>query len=255
MEELNNKKYGKTINNRQCITPCYSANTWILHPTSVQFVKDLKHPYCATDIYYTKHNGVSMRNLTDVCEKVSEEVLNPDKITKDIYAPISGFDSSIFLSKFYKINSIDEAIKYINENDSIENDTKDRILNLSFECFKMEEIINSADLIEYYISILKKRWIKNLYKHLYKFIEVDGDKIKFKNIDEKENYEENKVEKINFIVVKLITYKNIQLIIKKFIEKIKNEEGNSLIIFNYQERFLSFIIDELNNIVLKTIEK
>jgi len=206
--------YNKTIyskNNRICIGPVYPPNKWILHPIAMKLVKDSTY-FCPVEPYKINNTIYYL----DECDKKYLPQKSID-INKDY---IKNFNYKHFLKRYYKIESFEGLCKY-NLDNAIYFETLNRLLNCAWNGFKINYI--PIELVELYINIIKKYWIKEYFSIFLENIEVIDNRIKFVDYTN-QAIDIKKIERINFMIEKLVTYKNIKNILEKYNSKIKNDK-------------------------------
>ena len=167
-----------------------------------------------------------------------------------VLLPMIDFSDEMFLKIYYNIFSLESAIDWIYNNKHLPYYTIKRILDASFNSFNMNESILNDQLLDIFMNIIKKYWIIDIYKEIKNYIHVDNNKQIYlkKNSDEKDKF---KIEKINFIIEKFVTYDSIQEILTKYIEKREKDELNLSHLENIKNSLIKFI----KNKILSTIEK
>lgn len=192
VKEINNIK---GINNQPCLGPCYPKGTIVLHPVYLFPITDNEKPFCPT-FQWNNNNNNNEKKHHDTCEKTAVN----NKTNKDIellYAiPNFGFDCAYFLKNYYDIYSFEGALDWLNENNSIY--TKLRIMDCAFKIY--DHVINDQ-LVDFYIEVIKKVWIHDIYDSVYNYITVDNN-IYFKKNKSNLDKKTNKIEKINFFLEK-----------------------------------------------------
>lgn len=174
------EKFGKSINNVQCISNCYPKNTKMTHPITLENITNIYHNFCA--IAETNINGEPQiidqcNNPIDISHEGDGQSATHNNI--DILYPIIDFNAADFLKKYYNINDISDFYVYLRNNKSIPIFTKIRLL----ECFI---IVHGKDIsvvedvfVETIIDIIKKFWIKRMYRKLCNYITVKNDECIF----------------------------------------------------------------------------
>lgn len=212
----NKNKLPRTLHGQQCITPCFKSNTKILHPITLEYITNIHSPFCAVGEWMYTDPITKKKNLyvSDACYKESKY-----ENVKDLNIAIANvpFNANVFLKEHYDINTIEEAIDYV-ENRKLAIHTEERIIEAAWKAFHMEddELIDDR-IIDYFIHKIKKNWINYLYGKFGKFIVIEKDKIRFgHSVDNKHS-----IEKMNFITGRLISRNTIDTIIRKI-----NKSGN-----------------------------
>jgi len=215
---INKQKYPKSIHGKQCIGPCYDKNTSYIHPITLDTYKT-KVPTCPTENWIDENGDNKINDLCYLPTKGKD-----DQSQLDLITPIISLNCDKFLKYCYNINSFDEAIDWnTNNNDPLY--TQLRIIECAWKNYgKSHDIIN-GDLIEFYKIVIKKEWIHDIYNNINHFIYIDAKNktIYLKNTEEtyqeeKNNKQNNKVEKINFIIKKFITNDIIYKILNRHID-------------------------------------
>lgn len=223
-------------NNRKCIGPVYPPNKWIMHPISMKLVKD--------DTYFCPVEPYKINNKTYYLDECNKEDLS-QKIINMHENPIENFSCKNFLNRYYSIHSFEELHKYNSEND-MQFKTLNRLLNCAWNVFKLNYI--PIEIVELYINIIKKYWIQEYFSIFFKNIEVKENKIKFVEFTN-QSINVKKIERINFMVKKLVTYKNIKDILEKYNSKIRKDK-------EYKEHNIllkKYIIEIFKNIIKNNI--
>jgi len=244
----------KGINNQQCIGPCLPKDTITIHPIYLYPITDNEHnPFCPT-FQWTNNNGDLQ--IHDICKE--EDVTSKSKINKKdmelLYAiPNFGFDCTQFLKNYYDLHSFEGVLDWISsENNSIY--TKLRVINCAWEAFGNEKRdIIYDQLIEFYMEVIKKLWINEIYSQVFNYISVDKqNNISFKIDDKETNKKTHKIEKINFFLDKFSNRSIIYNVLKTFSEINKSKWKT---IKNYNNELKKYYIDYVLNKIKTTLTK
>ena len=217
------KKYPKSKSGQQCIGPCYKPGTWIIHPVTLDYITNEDFPFCPTNYYPDPDNPDTLKRL-DECFHPIEKPDKTDKtdIEMNIILPKFGFNCGHFLKIYYKIYSFEQTLEWLKENKYAPQYTKLRLLECSWQSYGNDVNILTDELVEFYVNMIKKSWIKKIYKHIEKYVKIDGDKIYFsvppKSEDKSKISNEYNVEKINFIIKKIVNKNNIYKFFTKYIK-------------------------------------
>jgi hypothetical protein len=242
------KKYKKSINNIQCLGPCYKGDTYVVHPVYLEHInKHDDNPFCPTEYHEVVDDNTGKKRLIpyDICENPTD---NTDISTSEsIILFQSGFTKDVFLSLYYDINSYEEMIEWLNNNKSALIDTKARIVNSALNIYGNKIDFFDDVFIEFYINYMKEKSSKKIYKEIHKNIGINDGDILITN--EKNNdlkYEEYLIERINFIVEKFLNIDEV----KKFLHNlIKNKD----IIFEDYDDNLVIIADKHTGYIKKLL--
>lgn len=224
------KKYKKSINNIQCLGPCYKPDTYVVHPVYLEHINKYDdNPFCPTEYHEVNDTKTGKNKVIpyDICE-------NPTDITdistsESIILFQSGFTKDVFLSLYYDINSFEEMIEWLNINKTALIDTKTRIVNAALNIYDNNIEHFDDTFIKFYIEYMKDKFTKKIYKEIHENIGIkDGDILIIKDKDRnkdrdsdknKDNnlkYDEYTIERINYIVEKFLNIDEV----KKFLHKI-----------------------------------
>lgn len=235
-DNLINRTYQKSYGGYQCLGPCYSPGTWIVHPITLDYITHKNQYFCPTEDHLVKDDktGKEYKMVIDMCKKTDDVDINLMQF--NILSPRIDFDCEQFLKIYYKIYSFENAINWIKKN-SASYFTILRVLECSWKIYGNNLNILSDRLVEIYIDIIKKKWINVIYKEIKNYITIKDNKIYFSNKDNNNN--NNKIEKINFILDKLVNKNNIYKILEMHIIKNNKNWGK---ITNHGHKILDEII-------------
>ena len=244
-------KNPKSINNRSCLGPCYYPETYINHPIFLKDFYDSNNPTCPTQIYKTKDEitGKEVEKYFDVCEKPThkEDIMNQQS---NFSASFSGFTKDYFLSNYYNILSFDDAIEWYSNNIFLPIDSIIRIINASLNVFGNDIDYFNNIFVDFYILYIKEKQMKYIYKNIFQNIGIINDDVLIiKENNNKLNYDDYSIERINYIYEKFINNNEIKKFLIKFLsEKSKFDEYNDVLYFMTN----NFILYIKNYIILIT---
>ena len=237
----------KGKHNQPCIGPCLSGKEAIVHPIYLRNIGPFEEPYCST-LEWINEDGQKL--IHDTCKEPTD-ITKIDKrdLTISYAIPNFGFDCKEFLKNYYDLYSFESVLEWISQDhNSIY--TKLRIVNCSWGAFfNGDEIINDQ-LIEFYIHVIKKIWIKELYSNIFEYISVDKNNIYIKKNSDK--IKDHKIEKINFIIEKFNNRSFIYNTLKSYIDTNKSRWKN---IKNYNNELKQYYIDCVINKIKITLPK
>ena len=105
MNKFDDKKFPKSKTGLQCLTPCYPADLWTLHPITLRYHKS-NYPYC--------HVGLAIGEDSNKIEEV-DGCYNPisvedyNKLDIDILIPLIDFNCKHFLVLYNNIKSLNDG--------------------------------------------------------------------------------------------------------------------------------------------------
>ncbi len=234
----------KGINNQPCIGPCLPKDTTILHPIYLfPITKD--KPFCPTFQWIDDENT----RYLDICQKETDSSKINNKDIELLYAiPNFGFDCAYFLKNYYDLHSFEGTLDWLySQNNNLS--TKLRVMNCAWELFGTNSDINDQ-LIDFYMEVVNKVWIYDVYNAIYDLITVENHNIYFKK--NKSDKKAHKVEKINFILDKFGNKSILYNVLKNFIETSKSKWKN---IKNYNNELKKYYIDYILDKIKTTLDK
>jgi hypothetical protein len=246
-ENKENKKYPKSINDFQCLGPCYEKNTTIFHPTRFREISDPQQPFCPTVEHAVEDHltGISRKTTFDTCLNPTH---NKDVSTSfSLLNPKSEFSKELFLGVYYNINSFNQCMEWITNNSHVSLKTKIRIINATLNAYGNEMDLINDKLNEFFIEYLKIQGVKNIYNKIHKNIGISNNEIiivnEKKNSLKKDNYH---VERINFIVDTFINSENVKKFLLKnmYSRKDWNDHNDNLNLMT--DDFIEYIQKKIN---------
>ena len=253
-KELFGSKYPISKHGKECLGPCYEANTPVLHPITLDYVSHKLHSFCPTEewMYEDPKTGKKTNVLLDFCSHpTKKEDIGKEDIEMNILVPKFNFSYDFFLKMYYGIYTFDEAINWINDKGTSPLFTKMRILECSLKNWgNTEQFVITDDLINFFMVIIKKRWIKDIYSALSKYIIIHDDKI---SLGRSTNLSDDNhtVEKMNFIINKIINPSILYSILSKYHNKYLD---NWKSVNSHLDNIKLFLIDYLEKKLNKTIK-
>lgn len=241
------KKYPKSKNNRQCLTDCYSANKWILHPVAVQFTS-LDKPFCPVMEYEEEDpkTGKKRPRLTDECLMATADNIPTKELQMNIITPKFDFECQHFLKIYYGIFSFDQTLEYIRDHPELSTKTRNRILNCSWVAFGKGMINIDDRIIDYYIKYFSGIFLNKFYGRLKKYVKIEGEKISFG----KTTSDGDDDIKLKFLKEKLNTFQTVKKFLKSFLKKNEKWDENK----DYNKIINKEFIDYLEKKILETLK-
>ena len=238
------KKLPIGLHGRQCIGPCYPAKKRTLHPITLQNTTNEDRPFCHTMEWYDK---------TDNENKWIDTCLIPDKdfeysqMNIDYVMPSLGINSEYFLKSYYDVYSFEGAIDILT-NTKMPYFTQLRLLNCAWKVYGINADVINDQLINFYMNLIKKEWIKDIYPYISKYIYVNNKEIYLKENDD--DIQLNQVEKINYFNKK---FNNPQMIYKMISSYINENKSNWNDIIDHNKNIESYFFDYIINKIKYTI--
>jgi hypothetical protein len=239
----------KGINNQTCLGSCLPGDKISIHPVYIVPVQDQNYkPYCAT-LEWTdeKKNNNFMH---DICktENIISKINKKDHMLS-FAIPSFGISYKDFLQKYYDLYSFESVSEWLHiENNRIY--TKLRVLNCAWILFGTDKNIINDQIIKFYMDLVKKRWIKEIYPYIYNDIHVNKSNISFKK--NKDAYGDHKVEKINFFLDKFNDRSTLYNLLQSYINTNKSRWAN---IEDHNDELKKYYIDYVSNKIKITLSK
>lgn len=239
-------KFPISINNKQCIGPCYEPDTIIIHPITLNYITNKQHPFCPTILWF--NDETKKYEDGDQC-LVSSKLSSIDKeqIELSYAVPTIYFNCEYFLKAYYDIYSFESAIDWISSNKNPLY-TQLRVIDCAWKVFGSNADIINDQLMDFYITIIKKEWIKNLYPQIASFIYVNGNNISLKQ--HTDDIQEHQIERINYFFKKILTKQMIYKILQSYIEENKSSwkdiQSHNIEIEKF---FANYIVNKIKNTI------
>lgn len=251
-----NKKFPISINNQQCLGPCYKQGEYIMHPITLAYITDLKNPFCPTQEWIDKNGNV--QSLDTCLVPTDKSQIDDAQIEQSFLSPTFHFNSEYFLKSYYNIYSFESATEYIATN-SNPLYTNLRIINCAWKVYGSSIDVLNDQLITFYMSVIKKDWIKDIYPVIEKYIYVDKDNIYLKNTKSDSDSEsssdlhdeKHKVEKINYFNKK---FNQPQIIYKMLQTYIIENKSNWKDINDHNRNIENHYINYIRNKIINTLD-
>ena len=250
--DITDKKYPTSKTGKQCLSPCYEPGTYAIHPVTLQYVIDKDNPFCAIHPYekWDPIRGQMDIYTHDVCYvPTAKEDIVRKQIEMDILLPIIDFSCSRFLNLYYDSNSFEDIFIWFEKNVDAPYETKMRLIECGWKVYGNNVNVVSDNMVDFYVELIKKNWIKHLYPTIKLYIKIDGDNI---YVDKKEDINathdnKHKIMKINYFIKKFITKNNVYKFLTTYIEHYSSkwneiESHNQ----NLRDFFIKYIISKMD---------
>src|SRR5579872_2769864 len=124
--------YPISINNQQCVGPCYYSNTKIIHPLTLDEIKGVEHNFCPVNAFVyvdpvTKKNALSVIDRCYV--PTARETPMDELLRENIIAPQFHFSSDYFVKIYYKINNLEDLLRWLDNHSNDPFRTRERVFN------------------------------------------------------------------------------------------------------------------------------
>lgn len=205
-KEFDIKKYPKSKNKFQCLGPCYQPSTFVVHPTLLELVTNREQPFCPVNewMYTDLKTGKQDLKLTDICFNPTESSNIVDKeLEINILTPYIDFNIEHFLKIYYDIFSFEDAMDWFEKYKYLPIDTHVRIQKSSLRIFGKKIDIVDQRFIDFFIMLIKKKHIYDIYDVINKYIGYDEKTKELILIEPNHNIlkeSEYHKERVNYII-------------------------------------------------------
>jgi hypothetical protein len=224
--EINNTiKHPKSINNIQCIGPCYEAGSVIIHPVTLEEITNPVNNFCPVDNVFITNpkTGEKMIEVIDFCymptiSHKDKSILNDD-LRKKLLAPTFKFNSSYFLKIYYNIGSLEEGVEWLEKNDISPFKTKERVFNQIMLVHGDNLSIADHRIVKFIRDIMIYN-LQSIFRAVAKYIDIRDDKIVLTSPEQKQNedLDKSKIGLINsYIKTRFLGESEIGRFVSKFV--------------------------------------
>lgn len=217
--------YPISINGQQCVGPCYYSNTKIIHPLVLDEIKDVKYNFCPvnTFVYTDPSTKKESLSIIDRClVPTSSETMMDNLLRDNIIAPQFYFSSEYFVKVYYKINNLEDLLKWLDLHKTDPYKTKERVFNNGMIVYGNDVSIVDHRMVQF-VNDTMIFYLPNLYQKIRNYIHVTDDQIK---LGYEESYDTNK-EDIglirSYIKEKFLGSDGINQFMSKFIRYYKSD--------------------------------
>ena len=223
--------YPVSVNNQHCVGPCYYSNTNIIHPITLDEIKGVEHNFCPVNAFVfvdpvTKKNTLS---TIDRCFVPTAHKTSMDDLLRDnVIAPQFHFSSDYFVKIYYKINNIEDLLRWIEFHKEDPYRTRERVFNNGMAVYGDQITIIDHRIVDFVNDIMLNN-LPKIYHHLFRFIIIQGDEVTLKmssdeqDISQDKNSREHVTIIRNYIKDKFLGIDNIQQFMSKFVRYYKEE--------------------------------
>jgi len=220
----NIKRYPKSKNNYQCIGPCYQPGTMVVHPTQLEFVTETALPFCPIEQIFIDDpiTGEVVKKSTDICyNPIEKNSIDKAQLEINILTPHIDFNSEYFLKIYYNIFSFDDAIDWIENNQSSPLRTKIRIINCAIEIFGNMIELFDVRFSKFFSEYIKSTKIKLIYSQINKYIGLDKNENIMMTNEKNNNLKPNEkiIERTNYIIHTFLNQEEIIKFLQKYFKK------------------------------------
>lgn len=242
------ERYPTSVNAQQCIGPCYYSNTRIIHPLTLEEIQEVDHNFCPvnTFVYTNPKTGKTKLSNIDVCYVPTAKETHMDDLLRDnVIAPQFIFSSEYFVKIYYKINNLEDLLKWLDEHKQSPYKTKERVFNNSMVVYGQDLNIIDHRLV-YFINDIMLEHLPKIYRHIKQYLTVSDGIIKLINPDTETHKNTQDITEIrNYIKDKFLGNDNIHQFMSKFIRYYKEDLTNRYIADALIDHMIDYIIKRI----------
>lgn len=220
--------YPISVNNQQCVGPCYHKGSTIIHPVTLNEVGHDDINFCPVNAFINQQNNIS---FWDKCFMPSTRETKIDNFLKsNILVPQMHFSSDFFIKIYYKINNIDDMFNWLDAHAHDPYKTRERVFNNGMIVYGDQIIIIDHRMVHFVNDILIY-YLSKIYKRLKKYIVMKDDTVILINNSDKQNIDSNDKNTISiiksYIREKFLGSDNVYQLLSKFVRYYKNKLTDS----------------------------
>ena len=252
-------KYPKSKNNFRCIGPCYNPGTSIVHPLTLEYVTDKYYPFCPVKEweYIDKETGVKTNRTTDVCYRPTESKdLSGKEFEMNILTPSIDFNEEQFLKIFYNIHSFEDAVNWIDNKKYSPILTRLRIMNCAWVAYGSTVNIVDQRVSDFYVELVKKKWIRNLYRKLNKYVHISNGKIFLGNPNANNlSPNDDVVLRTNYLIDKFINSDEMYKFLVRYLKHNSGKNFTADTSNSIKEDLIKYIENKINLTIAKILSR
>lgn len=222
----NRENYPISVNKQQCIGPCYYSGTRIIHPHTLDIIRNVDHHFCPVNAFAYKDPITKEITLetTDKCiVPTARETLMDEILSESIIVPQFKFSSDYFVKVYYNILNIEDLLKWIDihKNDPLK--TKERVFNNGMAVYGDQLTIIDHRLV-FFINDIMIAYLPKIYKQLKNYIIVTNNKVTLTDHGENSDKNADTISLVRaYIKDKFLGIDNINQFMSKFLRYYKAE--------------------------------
>lgn len=254
------EQYPISVNNQHCVGPCYYSNTNIIHPITLDEIKGVDHNFCPvnTFVFVDPVTKKSTLSAIDRCFIPTAHKTSMDDLLRDnVIAPQFHFSSDYFVKIYYKINNIEDLLRWIDSHKEDPYKTRERVFNNGMVVYGDQITIIDHRLVDFVNEIMLNN-LPKLYRNLSSYIVIQGDIVMLINPnDDKKSKVDNRSNVTiirNYIKDKFLGINNIQQFMSKFIRYYKEEITNKYVSDILVNHMIDYIIKRIKLTLDNTLD-
>lgn len=231
-------KYGKSVNDRDCIGPCTKKYNRILHPITLN-IKYLKF-MDSCPVYPFLDKDTKELSYYDQCKNATSVKNKDDEI--DAILPHMDYSIKYFINTFYDISSFEDMLEWLNNNKKASIFTKLRIIKYTIKVYNDYTGVIDDILVNTFVEIIKKLWIANIYNVVHKYMKSDNGQIIISNKLDTDEKNKDKKQKINLLIKKYTDKSYIYNFLDDYLNKYSDKEKEDI---NIKHELINSIVKNI----------
>lgn len=182
--------YPISVNNQQCVGPCYYSNTKIIHPLTLDEIKQVEHNFCPVNTFvYT--NPITKKSMLFSIDKclfpTARETKMDDILRENVIVPQFHFSSDYFIKMYYRINNLEDLLDWLNTHTTDPYKTRERVFDNGMIVYGDQITILDHRMV-YFVNDVMVHYLPKIYRRLKEYIVVKNDKIELTNANASDFY-------------------------------------------------------------------
>lgn len=237
--------YPKSLNNIQCISPCYEANTHAVHPVTAKAATSNVN-FCMIDPQLFKDSKTGEAK-TIVIDKCHTPMPKKDLNVQEFVVPMMKFDPDFFLYVYYNIKNIEEGIKWLETNKNNAYRNKERVFNQVMRVYGKEITIVDHVVLDFIQEIMITNMPK-IYASIKQYIAVRNGEVTIERyIKDKPEPDRSDLNKIvAFIEATFLNSSEIGHFFSKYIRHNYNDLNKPQFTTHVLKALIEYIIKKIN---------
>jgi hypothetical protein len=247
--------YPISVNNQHCVGPCYYSNTKIVHPITLDEIKDVEHNFCPVNafVYVDPITKTSTLSTIDKCYVPTENKTEMNDFLRDtVLTPQFHFSSDYFVKIYYKIYNIEDLLRWIDTHNEDPYKTRERVFNNGMAVYGNQITIIDHRIVKFLNEIMIN-YLPKIYHSIIQYIFIQGDEITLIDPDKNKSIKQDSSENIrlhliiirNYIKERFLGIDNIQQFMSKFIRYYNEEITNNNISNILVNHMIDYIIKRI----------
>lgn len=250
--------YPVSINNQQCIGPCYYTGTQIIHPLTLDEISNIDYHFCPVNAFPHK-DPITKKIRLEIIDKcivpTARETQMDETLSENIIVPRFHFSSDYFIKVYYKIFNLEELLRWLDEHKNDPFKTKERVFNNGMAVYGDQLTIIDHRLV-YFVNDVMNEYLPKIYKQLKKYIIVIDDKITLVEYSQerKTSNDDSLFLVRGYIKSKFLGTDNITQFMSKFVRYYKAELSDRFLSHHLVNHMVDYCIKRIKMTLEQTTD-